>query len=89
MLAAIGMQRGVLVQPSVYAVSNDAMLDTLALDPLNLRGVAVVSHDVPAGELERLHAAGVRGIRCNIVDLKFGKGQLPLSLIHISEPTRP
>jgi predicted TIM-barrel fold metal-dependent hydrolase len=90
MLAAIGMQRGVLVQPSVYAVNNDAMLDTLALDPLNLRGVAVVSHDVPAGELERLHAAGVRGIRCNIVDLKFGKGQLPLDQLRaLAERIKP
>jgi 2-pyrone-4,6-dicarboxylate lactonase len=28
-------------------------------------------------EIERLHAAGVRGLRCNIVDVAQGKGQLP------------
>jgi 2-pyrone-4,6-dicarboxylate lactonase len=66
------------------------MLNTLALDPLKLRGVAVVSHDVSVGELERLHAAGVRGIRCNIVDLKFGKGQLPLEELHaLAERIKP
>lgn len=78
MLDAIGMERGVLVQPSVYATNNDAMLDALALDRQRLRGVAVVPYDVATAEIERLHAAGVRGVRCNIVDLKFGKGVLPL-----------
>jgi predicted TIM-barrel fold metal-dependent hydrolase len=38
----------------------------------------VVPFEVPVAQIERLHAAGVRGVRCNIVDLKTGKGQLPL-----------
>lgn len=78
MLAALGLTRGVLTQPSVYGTLNDAMLDAIKLDPDNLRGIAVVPFDVPAAEIERLHAAGVRGVRCNIVDLKFNKGVLPL-----------
>jgi 2-pyrone-4,6-dicarboxylate lactonase len=78
MLDALGVERGVLVQPSVYGTDNRAMLDGLARDPKRFRGVAVVPFGVPVAEIERLHAAGVRGVRSNIVDLKSNKGQLPL-----------
>jgi predicted TIM-barrel fold metal-dependent hydrolase len=78
MLNTLGLERGVLVQPSVYGTDNRAMLEALAQDPQRLRAVAVLPFDVSAAEVERLHALGVRGVRCNIVDLKTGKGQLPL-----------
>ena len=78
MLDALGMERGVLVQPSIYGTDNRALLDALAQDPKRLRGIAVVPYDIHARELEKLHQAGVRGVRQNIVDLKEGKGQLPL-----------
>jgi predicted TIM-barrel fold metal-dependent hydrolase len=78
MLDAIGVARGVLVQPSAYGFDNQAMLDALASDTKRFRGVAVVPFDVPVAEIERLHAAGVRGLRSNIVDLKNNQGQLPL-----------
>jgi len=78
MLDSLGMERGVLVQPSIYGTDNQAMLDALAADPQRLRGVAVVPYDIHARELEKLHQAGVRGVRQNIVDLKEGKGVLPL-----------
>ena len=70
MLAALGVTRGVLVQPSINGVDNRAMLDANARDPKRLCGVAALPFDVPVAEIERLHAAGVRGVRCNIVDLK-------------------
>jgi predicted TIM-barrel fold metal-dependent hydrolase len=78
MLDALGVTRGVLTQPSVYGTGNDAMLDAIKLDPQRLRGIGVVPYGVATKEIERLHGAGVRGVRCNIVDLKFGKGQLPI-----------
>lgn len=78
MLDSLGMERGVLVQPSIYGTDNRALLDALAQDPVRLRGVAVVPYDIHARELEKLHQAGVRGVRQNIVDLKDGKGVLPL-----------
>lgn len=78
MLDTLGIQCGVLVQPSVYGTDNRAMMQALAQDPRRLRGVAVLPFDVPAEEVKRLHDLGVRGVRCNIVDLKVGKGQLPL-----------
>jgi predicted TIM-barrel fold metal-dependent hydrolase len=78
MLDSLGLERGVLVQPSIYGTDNRALLDALATDPGRLRGVAVVPYDIHARELEKLHQAGVRGVRQNIVDLKEGKGVLPL-----------
>jgi predicted TIM-barrel fold metal-dependent hydrolase len=81
MLDVLGMQRGLLVQPSVYGTDNQAMLDAMAGKP-NLRGIAVVSYDVGVAEIERLHGLGVRGVRCNIVDVKFGKGALPLDQLN-------
>jgi predicted TIM-barrel fold metal-dependent hydrolase len=77
-LERLGIARCVLVQPSIYGTDNRALLDALAKDPVRLRGVAVVPYDIHARELEKLHQAGVRGVRQNIVDLKEGKGRLPL-----------
>lgn len=79
MLGALGLQRGVLVQPSIYGTDNRAMLDAMAQDRRRLRGIAVVPYDIGTAEIERLHGEGIRGVRCNIVDLKFGKGVLPLN----------
>ena len=79
MLDTLGVQRGVLVQPSVYGTDNRALLDGLAQAQGRLRGVAVLPYDVSADEVRHLHRMGVRGVRCNIVDLKEGKGQLPLA----------
>jgi len=64
----LGVDRGVLTQPSVYGVDNTAMLDAVARDPDNLRAVAAVDAGVTNDELSRLNAAGARGIRVNLVD---------------------
>ncbi len=79
MLDTLGIERAVLVQPSIYGTDNRAMLDALKQDTQRLRGVAVVPFDVSMAELESLHAQGVRGVRCNIVDLKEDKGVLPMA----------
>ena len=90
MLDFLGIERGVLVQPSVYGTDNRAMLDALCRDPQRLRGVAVVPFDVETSQLEELHALGVRGVRVNIVDLKEGKGALPLAqLKKLGEKIKP
>lgn len=78
MLDSLGIERGVLVQPSIYGTDNRALLDALKLDRERLRGVAVVPWEITSKEIEALHAAGIRGVRCNIVDRKDGKGLLPL-----------
>ena len=80
MLATIGIERAVLVQPSVYGTDNSAMLDAMKAAGPQFRGVAVVPADIAESELKRMHAAGVRGVRVNIVDVKNRKpGTLPLA----------
>ncbi|WP_038852079.1 amidohydrolase family protein [Bordetella petrii] len=71
MLGGCGMTRGVLVQVSVHGTDNRYMLEVLRRHRDTLRGVAVVGPDVGDRELETLHAAGVRGLRFNVL---FGGG---------------
>jgi predicted TIM-barrel fold metal-dependent hydrolase len=90
MLDTLGFERAVLVQPSVYGNDNRAMLDALKQDPKRLRGVAVLPFDVSSDEVKALHRLGVRGVRCNIVDLKDGKGRLPIEgLKLLAQTIRP
>jgi predicted TIM-barrel fold metal-dependent hydrolase len=90
MLAAIGLQRAVLVQPSFYADDNSAVLDALKAMKQDARGVVVLGNNVPSAELEALHSAGVRGVRFNIVDVKTDKGVLPMErLRHVAERIAP
>jgi predicted TIM-barrel fold metal-dependent hydrolase len=79
MLATLGVQRMVLVQPSVYGTDNTVMLQAMAQIGKDARGVAVVDDDVSDAELERLDAAGVRGVRINVVDVAEGKGQIAMA----------
>jgi len=81
LLATLGVERAVLVQPSVYATDNSALLDALREAGKNFRAVAVVDETIDADELQRMHALGVRGVRCNIVDIVADKGKLPLAML--------
>jgi predicted TIM-barrel fold metal-dependent hydrolase len=82
MLGTLGVERAVLVQPSVYGTDNTVMLEAMMTAGEHFRGVAVVSDDVSDGELERLDAAGVRGVRVNIVDVKDRMpGTLPMDAL--------
>jgi predicted TIM-barrel fold metal-dependent hydrolase len=81
LLKMLGVDRAVLVQPSVYGTDNRAMLAALKAHPKQLRGVAVIpsnAQDVTEAYLEELHNAGVRGIRCNIVDVADKSAGLPI-----------
>lgn len=82
LLDTLGVERAVLIQPSVYGTDNAAMLDAMKADPKRLRGVAVVDPSISDGELKALDAAGIRGVRVNIVDVKDRKpGTLPLDVL--------
>jgi len=61
--AQLGLERAVVVQPSVYGFDNRATLDAMAVLGSAARGVAVVPRDVSDAELERLTLLGIRGIR--------------------------
>ena len=83
MLAAVGVTRAVLVQPSIYGSDNRLLVDTLlAADAAHWRGVAVLASDEDDAELTRLHQAGVRGARVNLVDRAERDTRLPLASLH-------
>lgn len=65
MLGTLGVERAVLVQPSVYGTDNSLLAEALADQSFQLRGVAVVSPDITTKELEAMHALGFRGVRVN------------------------
>ena len=69
----LGIDRAVLTQPSVYGTDNRAILDAVAQTGDRMRAVVAVEEGVSDQEIERLHAAGARGIRINLVD----KGGMP------------
>jgi D-galactarolactone isomerase len=59
----LGVDRTVVVQPSVYGKDNRCLLEAMAAIGPSARGVAVVDETVTDTELERLTRLGVRGIR--------------------------
>jgi predicted TIM-barrel fold metal-dependent hydrolase len=73
----LGIARGVMTQPSVYGVDNSAIFDSVKQLGDNYCALAAVGEDVSDAELERLHAARVRGVRVNLVD----KGGMPFGSI--------
>ncbi len=67
MLAALGFERGVIVQPSVYGTDNSCTCDAIVASGGKWRGVAVVEPEVNDSLLAELHAAGFRGVRINLL----------------------
>lgn len=64
--AAMGVDRAVLVQPTIYGTDHRLLYDILkAAPPGHYRGVAIVDDGVGDAELERLNSVGVRGARFN------------------------
>ena len=72
MLAVIGIDRAVVVQPSVHGLDNSATLNAIKNSDGKLRGVARIDDKTPKGELQRLHAGGIRGVRFNLLDRPRG-----------------
>lgn len=81
MLSVIGVERIVLVQPSIYGTDNSVMLKAMQETTLPARGVAVVPLGIKDEELDTLHQAGIRGVRFNLVDVKKPSANLPLDEI--------
>ncbi len=74
----IGIERMVLVQPSVYGTDNACLLGALAVLGPRARGVAVIGPGFSRGQLDDLYAAGVRGVRLNLAVNTTGQdGPLP------------
>lgn len=73
MLDTLGLDRAVIVHPSVYGTDNRATLDAIKEGGSNFRGVAVVDANIEFSELESMHQAGIRGVRINML-FKGGVG---------------
>lgn len=64
----LGIARNVTIQPSTYGTDNRLMLDALRqFGRASGRGIAVVDESVSETELRQMDAAGVRGIRFNLL----------------------
>lgn len=77
---AVGVTKGVVVQPSFLGTDNTRLCAELRAHPDSLRGVAVVDPACTATELKELAARGVRGVRLNLSgpshDLAAWSGQI-------------
>jgi predicted TIM-barrel fold metal-dependent hydrolase len=61
--AKLGIQRAVVIQPSVYGSDNRAQLEGAAEMGIPVRAVVVLAHNTTDAELAELHAQGARGLR--------------------------
>lgn len=61
----LGIERGIIVQPTTYGADHSVTIDGLAMAGPNYRGCAnaAVFSDADDASLERLHKAGIRGAR--------------------------
>ena len=77
LLTTLGVERGVLIQPSVYGTDNRALMDGLSRVKRGLRGVAVVDADIDAETVKILDDVGIRGVRLNVVDQDGPRNIIP------------
>lgn len=63
----LGFARNVIVQASCHGTDNAATLNAIAKSNGAARGVAVVDPTISEGDLQALHAGGIRGIRFNFL----------------------
>ena len=68
---SLGIERAVIVTPSVHGTDNRITLEAIAGYGPNARGIAVVAADIGDDELAALNRAGIRGLRLNVL---FGGG---------------
>ena len=86
MLEQTGMTRGVLVQPSCYGTDNRLVLDAVSAHKGRLRAVVVIDETITEAEVARMHGAGARGFRINLLF----RGGVPLEAIdRVAAVVRP
>ncbi|MCK9919726.1 amidohydrolase family protein [Microbacteriaceae bacterium K1510] len=81
----LGIERTILVQPSVYGTDNRCLVDALSkLGPKVARGIAVIdATTVTDDELTALQSAGVVGVRVNLSTK--GEGRAAAAVAAVSE----
>ena len=76
MIDVIGIERAVVVQPSVHGLDNSATLHAIKNSGGKFRGVGRIDDKTPKSELLKLHDGGVRGVRFNLLDRPRGNVEL-------------
>jgi predicted TIM-barrel fold metal-dependent hydrolase len=66
MMAIIGCERAVIVQPSYYGTDNSCTVDAVIAGKGRFRGVASIDPAIADVELDALHRRGIRGVRLNL-----------------------
>ena len=77
----VGLERTILVQASGHGNDNRAMLSALSALGERGCGIAVLPPRSNPVELEKLHTAGVRGLRLNLVTMRSRYSDDPAKLV--------
>lgn len=64
-LSRMGIDRVVLIQPSVYGTDNTRLLEAMDELPFQSRGIVVIAPDTNEKIIQEMHDRGIRGIRLN------------------------
>jgi predicted TIM-barrel fold metal-dependent hydrolase len=75
LMPVLGIDNFVIVQPSFYGTDNTCLIDALAEAGPIARGIVNIEPSTSDAELERLHDAGVRGVRLDL----FKRASLPIA----------
>jgi predicted TIM-barrel fold metal-dependent hydrolase len=70
-LDGAGIAAALLIQPSFLGLDNSYMLEAIAQAPQRFRGVAVVAPEISGDALAALAAAGIVGVRVNLIGLRL------------------
>ncbi len=65
-LTGLGLDRVVVIQPSIYGTDNAALLDGIDQLGSRARGVVVIDDGISDAALDDMHRRGVRGVRVNL-----------------------
>jgi 2-pyrone-4,6-dicarboxylate lactonase len=85
-----GLDRAVIVQPSAYGTDNRRTLDAVRAHPDRLRAVVVIDGTESDAELERMHKAGARGVRLNLISAGGPRGTTVAELLtRVAQRIRP
>ena len=84
----LGITRCVIVQSLVHGFANGVVEDAIRAGGGRYLGVALVPHTVSDAELQRLQAAGFRGVRFNFMK-HLGQGATPAQVVALTQRLAP
>ncbi|MFC6280483.1 MULTISPECIES: amidohydrolase family protein [Polaromonas] len=84
----LGISRCVIVQSAIHGFDNSAAEDAIAAGGGHYLGVALAPHTVPDAELQRLKAAGFRGVRFNFIP-HLEQGSTPQQVMELTQRLAP